>query len=150
MNGIVNNPSKSIIIQNTDINQSVNIMNRIIGNIGYKTINVDNSMANAHVWTVTHNANIKGFIDTMIVGTYNFQPYGKGIKLTVEAGKGVGAISDQWELEDCNSYLQQALSIAVNPNITYKEEIEKAENANSAAAVIIGTIATIIFFVCML
>ena len=120
MYGLVNNPNKSIFIPNTEINQSVNIMNRIIRNIGYDTINVNNDMSSVHIWTVTHKANIRGFIDKMVVGTYNFQPCGNGINLTVEVGRGIGAISDQWDLQDCNTYLQQALTLAVNPNITYK------------------------------
>lgn len=146
MNGIVNNPNRTVVIPNTEISQSANIVNSILGRIGYEVIGVDNSMSSAHVWTVNHKAQISGLIDTLVVGTYSFKQVGNDLQLTVEAGKGVGSISDQWELQDCNNYMKQALSLAVNPNITYKGEIEMAKSNHTAIAVIIG----VICILCML
>lgn len=117
MNGIVSNPSKTIVIPNVTIKDAVTIVNRMINNISYKAISVDNSMASANIWGCTYHAKINGLIDTMLTATFSFIEVQNGLQLTIECGKGIGAISDQWELNDCNLFIKEAIQIAVNPNI---------------------------------
>ena len=141
---IVNNPSKSIIIPNATIDQSVEIMNRILANTSYKVRNVDNSMSSAHIWVVTSNSQIKGLIDTFMVATFKFEEINGNLQLTVDCGKGLGAISDQWELQDCNSYVTEMMRLAVNPNLSFKESEEEMSLKAS-----IGYCAAGVLFICM-
>lgn len=117
MNGIVNNPSKTIVLPNVTIKDAVTIVNRMVNNISYKAISVDNSMASVNIWGCTYHSKIKGLIDTMLTATFSFVEVQNGLQLTIECGKCIGAISDQWELQDCNLFIKEAMLIAVNPNI---------------------------------
>ena len=122
MNGIVNNPTKSIIIPNATIDQSVEIMNRILASTSYKVLNVDNSMGSANIWMVRSSSKIKGLVDTHMVGTFTFTENNGNLQLTIECGKGLGAISDQWELQDCNMYITEMIRIALNPDLNFATE----------------------------
>ena len=106
MYGLVNNPQKTIVIPNAKIDQSVDIMNRIINNMSYQKMGVDNSMAEANIWVVTTKSHITGIVDSLIVATYTFKEVSNGVELTIEVGKGYGAIGDELELQDCNNYIQ--------------------------------------------
>lgn len=143
MNGIVNNPSKTIVIPNVTIKDAVTIVNRMLHNISYKAISVDNSMASANIWTCTYHAKINGLIDTMLVATFSFVAVQNGLQLTIECGKGIGSISDQWELNDCNLFIKEAMQIAVNPNI----DNSQSDNSSSATAGLLGAIAIIAFLI---
>ncbi len=140
MNGIVNNPSKTFVLPNATIEQAVEIVNRIISNISYKVTSVDNSMATANVWVLNTKSKIHGIFDTFLNATISFTESDKGLQMTIECGKGIGAISDQWELQDCNMFINEALKIAVNPNISKEELKDYSSSAGSiiAAIVVIG------------
>lgn len=149
MNGIVNNPSKTIVISNVTINDAVTIVNRMINNNSYKIVSVDNSMSSAHVWTCIYHSKIHGLVDTMLEVTYSFVETNKGVQLTIECGKVIGSISDQWELQDCNLFIKEAMQIAVNPNInnSQSDSSQSDSSSSSAAGVIFSAIAIIAFLI---
>lgn len=70
----------------------------------------------------------------MLTATFSFIEVQNGLQLTIECGKGIGAISDQWELQDCNLFIREAMQIAVNPNINNSQtnnSSSQAENPSS-------------------
>jgi len=140
MNGIVNNPTKSIVIPNTTIDQSVEIMNRILASTSYKIRNVDNTMSSAHIWVVESNSKIKGLVDTFMVGTFKFEEINGNLQLTIECGKGLGAISDQWELQDCNMYVTEMMRLALNPNLNFATEEKEMSTWESVGWVAAGVL----------
>ena len=144
MNGIVNNPTKSIVIPNTTIDQSVEIMNRILASTSYKVLNVDNSMGSANIWVVRNKSKIKGLVDTHMVGTFTFTENNGNLQLTIECGKGLGAISDQWELQDCNNYITEMIRLALNPDLNFATEETETDILESICWVAAG-----VLFICM-
>ena len=144
MNGIVNNPSKTIVIPNVTIKDAVTIVNRMVNNISYKAISVNNSMSSANIWICNYHSKIKGLIDTMLTATFSFVEVQNGLQLTIECGKGIGTISDQWELQDCNLFIREAMQIAVNPNIDNSQINNTSNQTGNSSSIKTGVSVVIV------
>ena len=142
MNCIVNNPKRTIIVPNATIENCIEIVNRIIRQGSYKCTNVDNSMAGANMWVLSCDQKCGGF-NFGIKATISFNQTDRGLEMTVECGKEFDAISDQWELNDCQKYVEEAIRIAINPNIDHSGEQEPQFGAYHIVAIIFGVIFTL-------
>ncbi len=146
MISIVNNPKRTIIVPNATIENCVEIVNRIISQGAYKCTKVDNTLANANIW-VLYNDQKCGGVNFGVKSTISFNQTENGLEMTVECGKTFDAISDQWELNDCQNYIEEAIRIAVNPNINHSEEQEIKMGAIHYIAIGLCVVAFILWIV---
>ena len=115
---VANNPKQTILIKNAPIDNVPQMLDDVVKFSEYEAYGrddneIDKSMSAANIYTLKRRAKVCGLINDGVKTQIQFEQQGADLAVTVESGRILASISDQYEMSECQSVNEETCRLLI-------------------------------------